>query len=126
MNKFILISLLFTVGCGFDIRTNDSKQDIKVGGESYSYVVVRLEYIKEIQELCKESNLREDFTSDELHKKAIADCTLENMKLINIDPNAMEAFNKQYCEGTPDPANYSPEDYEKIIAACRVLNGDDI
>lgn len=124
MKYLILLLLLFTASCGFNgkqkVETNDSKQEVIISGESYNYVVVRLEFIKEMKELCAESLLSSNYESEELYDKAVADCTFEHLSVLNT--SALTSFTTDYCNLGDNTSQLTPEQLANIEAACQVLN----
>ena len=127
MNKLILLLPLLLASCGFNgnqkLETNDSKQQIEQTGTSYTYVVVRLEFIEQIRLLCLDANPLEDFTSESQQKKAIAQCTIDNMAILNINLAQVDDFTGQYCQDDADLSQYTPEQVTDILAACAALGG---
>lgn len=127
MNKLILLLPLLLASCGFNgnqkLETNDSKQQIEQTGTSYTYVVVRLEFIEQIRLLCLDANPLEDFTSESQQKKAVAQCTIDNMAILNINLAQVNDFTGQYCQDGADLSQYTPEQVTDILAACAALGG---
>ncbi|QCT69610.1 hypothetical protein E1952_14855 [Staphylococcus aureus] len=76
--------------------------------------MVRLEFIKEIKDLCLELNPVSDFETSEERNKVVAQCTFDNLSLINISPTITQDFTDEYCqEPSTDPS---------VIEACEALN----
>lgn len=124
MKLMILLSLGLN-GCGINgeqkVTTNDSKQEVTQSGESYTYVVVRLEFIEQINKVCTDANPIELFETETLQRKAIADCTLKNMQVLNINLNQVSTFTNDYCAPGADLSSLSPQQILDIQAACALL-----
>jgi len=112
----LLIMLLLLAGCGFN-----GEQKLTQSGSSYTYVVVRLEYLEQIKELCLEANPLSNFTTAELQKESIANCTLENMKIFNINVADVLDFKNKYCGDQVGFNTFTPEQQADILAACEAL-----
>jgi hypothetical protein len=67
----LLASLLLLVGCGFN-----GNQRITTEGETKHRVVVELQFLEQIRKLC-EASVGPD-------PKAVAECTLENLDVLNL------------------------------------------
>jgi hypothetical protein len=123
--KYLLPILLLLTSCGFNgnqkLTTNDSEQRIVQEGESYTYIVLRLEFLEDIRKLCEDANLRSDFESDELYNQAVAQCTLDNLNLFNIDFGEAKDFADEYCREDADLSEVDPEDIPSIQEACEAL-----
>lgn len=123
--KKILLLLLLT-SCGFNgnqkLEVTDSTQRIVQDGTSFTYIIVRLEYIQQIQEICTNANPISDFTSESEQKKAIAKCTIENMKLLNINVGQVDNFKNKYCVPGADLTGFTPQQVLDIQAACAALD----
>lgn len=124
MKKLLLILLL--TGCGLNgeqkITTNTQDQNVKFGGEAYTYVIFRLEFIEQVRQLCADKHLLSDYDSQELYKQAVANCTFDNLALINIDTGAITSFTDQYCGPNANLSGLTPEQQVDILAACAVIN----
>lgn len=118
MKKLVLLLALMGIGCGIN-----GTQNFQITGTSYSYVIVRLEFIQEINALCKQSLLREDFASSELYEQAVSKCTLEKMSLFNINPTTVSSFQNTYCKEGADLSGFTLDEQADILAACGALNG---
>lgn len=118
MKTLIALSMLLLTSCGFNgkqkLETNDAKQTVEQTGESYTYIVVRLEFIKEIKDLCLELNPVSDFEKEDERNKIVAQCTFDNLSLINISPTITQDFTNEYCQEPTEDIN--------IIEACEALN----
>ena len=68
--KFVF-SLLLLTACGFN-----GNQRVTTEGETKHRVVVELQFLEQIRQLC-EASVGPDF-------KAVADCTLENLDVLNL------------------------------------------
>jgi len=121
MSKMKILSLLIIAALATSCGINgEQKATITQSGSSYTYVVVRLEYLQEIKDLCTEANPVSKFADVELQHSAIAQCTLENMKLFNISVDDVTKFANEYCNETL-PDEVTPEQQEDIITACNAI-----
>jgi hypothetical protein len=120
-----ILTTLFLSACGFNgtqkVETNDSEQKIIQEGSSFTYVIVRLEYLEDIKNLCIDANPSVDFATEEAQKKAIAECTLEHMNVLSIDLNQIDDFNEDYCKEDADLSALTPEQQADVAEACALL-----
>lgn len=120
-----LTLLLFVSGCGFNgeqkLTANDSEQTIVQTGESYTYIIIKLEFLEDIKQLCTDSNIRSEFESEDLYKKAIADCTLDNLSIFNIDFEKASEFADDYCKEGADLSSLTEEEIASVQEACSIL-----
>lgn len=114
--KYILPLFLILAACG-------SKHRVIQEGQSYTYVIIQLDFLKDIQQICADANPRYDFSSDEAQKKTIAQCTLDNMDLFNIDLSKLQDFSNEFCGPDADLSALSPEEQQNVINACQFLTG---
>lgn len=119
----IAIAFLLATGCNYAVKTNDSVQKIEQTGASYTYVIVRLEFLQQVQTLCQDLYLRSSFATDELWKQQVAQCTFDNLSLLNIDLSQISTFNQAYCQPGSDLSGFTPQQQADIVAACAVING---
>lgn len=117
--KYLILTLFLGLSaCGFngtqELKTNDSKQVVEQLGESFAYVVVRLDFIQEIKDLCTDKHGPEE-------TQLIAECTLENMSILSIDFNPIADVNETFCNR--DLEGLTPEEIAEIERVCGVLNG---
>lgn len=92
-------------------------------GDAYSYVVVRLEFIDQINKLCRDLTLSTDYPTTELYNQAVAQCTFDKLATINIDPTQVQTFQQQYCAPGADLSGFTPQQQSDILAACAVIGG---
>jgi hypothetical protein len=104
----VLWILLFLVSCG-KIRTDNK---VAISGETYSYVIVKFQFLDEIKELCTDIYPEYDVPNERRRKKLISQCTLDKMSILNLD--ALDQFDKGIC---PSPS--SIEEFN----ICEVING---
>lgn len=122
MKYLILIGAMVLTGCGINgeqkLTTNDSKQEVEILGEAFTYVVVRLEFIQQIKDLCidKHSN-----SPEELKPELIANCTFKNLNVISIDFNPIKQVNETFCNRDLD--GLTEAEIAEINRVCEVLNG---
>lgn len=117
----LLISLMSLLGCGAKVETKTQDQIVKHEGEGTSIILVRLEFIEQIRQLCEDKNIQDSFTSEVLWKQAIAECTFDNLSLVSIDPVQALDFTNDYCTDDADLSGFSPEEQASILAACEAL-----
>ena len=123
--KYLLTAILFlVVGCNSTLKTKTEDQKIVSSGESHNYVIVRLEFIEQIRQLCQDKLLQQDYETLELWKKAIADCTFNNLDIVNINPIQANTFMDTYCAPNADLSQLSEQDQLSILATCNTLNGN--
>ena len=125
MNKVLcLIAMLpALIACEAKVKTETQDQKLVSSGESYNYIVVRIEFLDQINQLCKDSILASEYEDELLLKKAIADCTFDNLSLLNIDPQLATSFNNDYCKEDADLSQFGPNEILNINAACAALEG---
>lgn len=108
----ILMLLLLLASCGDSkVKIEEPDKPLTIDGDTYSYIVVQLEFIKDVRQLCEDVNLRSDFESEELYNKEVAQCTIDNLSLIDL--GAIDQFNNDICN---DPQT------EDEIAICNAIN----
>lgn len=118
--KYIL-SLLFLISCGnSEVQLKAPEEDI-LSGETYSYIILRVEYITEIRQQCE--NLYPAYEYDmnrpeypDNRKQDIATCFFDNM--IDINVGELEQFNQEVCSKPIE------EQTAEEIQACTAINGD--
>jgi hypothetical protein len=119
--KYLLLFASFSlVGCGMwgvqRVVTNDSEQRIVQDGESVTYVTIRLEFIEQFKQLCTERH--QSIVSQPLREKVIAQCTVELLTSLNIDPfSSLPTDIGAYCE-QPD-SELSAEEIVIKSAVCQ-------
>lgn len=123
--RALVVAVLILAGCGFNgtqrVETSDSEQRIVQDGASYIYVVLRLEFIEQIRELCEDANPKESFTSAAQRRQAVAECTLDNLDIFNISVGQVDDFTGRYCQEDADLSALTPEEIEDVNRACRLL-----
>jgi hypothetical protein len=120
--KYLLLFLLLTA-CEVKMKSDpvQSTSTVTQTGESYTYVVLRVEFIQQIKDLCTESHIRAPGTSDQDYKKIVADCTLNNLNLFHISMPQTVDFISKYCSPDSDLSGLSPEELINIKAACELF-----
>lgn len=106
-----LLTLMLIASCG-KLKLSDSKHKIKVDAETYSYIVIRLDFIKEIKALCTELYPEYETPEEAKRIKLISQCTLEKMSIIDL--KAITDFSNGVCD-----APVTVQDIE----ICKVLSG---
>lgn len=119
--KKLLAMCLLLLGCNSQIKTNDSKQEVVQSGESYTYIVVRLEFIEEMKKLCQESLLVEDYANTALYNQAVAQCTFDKFTILNVNPTEITTFISTYCQPTSDLSALTPSELASVTSACAAL-----
>lgn len=113
---FILFSLL---SCGkTKVEIPNTKHTAYVGGEIYNYVIVRLEFLRDIERLCGDLYLYEDFESPELYDQAVAQCTFDKISLLDL--KKITEFNDTFCYESD--GNFTEEQLQNIEEACNLIN----
>lgn len=93
-----LFLLMFLLSCGkSEIQIKAPEEDV-ISGETYSYVILQLEFIQQIKTLCEELYLPEDFDNIKLYKQKVAECTFDNLSALDL--GAIEDFTNAIC-GNP-------------------------
>jgi uncharacterized lipoprotein YajG len=91
---FIAATLMVLISCGkqtYEVEVNDSNQSIS--GETKNIIIVELAFISQVNELCKDLNIMEDFTSNELYNQEVARCTFDKISILNIGDISQDGFN---------------------------------
>lgn len=104
--------LLFTLlSCGdTKVKIPNTEHNMKLSGSSYNYIIVRLEFIKDIERLCNDLILYSDYPTYELYKQAVAQCTFDKLSLLDV--NMVDDFKTNYCN---NPSSQDVQD------ACNAL-----
>ena len=105
--KTLMLSLILLVSCG-KIRTENK---VELEGQSYSYVIVKFEFVEQIKQLCDESTPVEGIEPSE-RTRVVAQCTLDKINILNLD--ALNEFDSDVCP--------EPETVEEFNI-CEVLQG---
>lgn len=114
--KYLLL-LLTLISCGSqEVQLKAPEEDL-ISGESYSYIIVRIEHIKEIKEQC--TNLYPEYEFDMFNQqevqerdKLIAECFFSNT---SIDLGSLDKLKSEVCDKPVDQQT----EYEKVI--CEAL-----
>lgn len=116
-----IIMLLVLASCEIKLKSDPVKQEVSQSGESRTYIVLRIEFIQQIKDLCLQSNIRPEGVDDIIYNKVVADCTLNNLDLFNISKPKTLDFIGQYCASGADLSKFSLEEQINITAACDML-----
>lgn len=102
----LVISVMALLGCGdIKVKTQDSNHTATLSGAAYTYVIVRLEFIEQIKQLCQaKHNTIVDYAEFE---RAVADCTFQNLSILNIDVGAIQDVQSNLCN--QNPATLTPD-----------------
>ena len=101
MKKLLVFLPLLLAACDINVRTDDTQAKVIVEGESYSYIVVRLEFISQLIDLCNNLVLDSDFETIELADQARAKCVFDNLGLVNIPFNQFQQDFTGLCQNPP-------------------------
>jgi hypothetical protein len=101
------------------IKTEDAH--IIQSGESYTYIVIKLDFIEQIKQLCLDSNPQPEGLPDRAYNQLVAKCVLEHMNLFNISAPKTLDFMGQYCSPTSDLSSFNPQELLNIASACAML-----
>ena len=107
-----LALLLLCTGCAAKIETEDSNHTIS--GEAYTYVVVRVEAIAEIRQLCQDKY--NQVVDQGEFKRLVAECTFENLSILNLDTEAIRDVTQDIC--AQDPLTLTPDALTVYNALC--------
>lgn len=111
----LVISVMALLGCGdIKVKTKDSNHTATVSGTSYSYVVIKLEPIEQIKQLCRDKY--NQITDPNEFNRTVADCTFQNLSILNIDMGAVRDVQSDLC--TQNPATLSPDTLAIYNALC--------
>jgi len=91
----------------------------KASGEVYQYIVVRFEFIKQIKQICKDLNPAIDYTSDIERKKVIAQCTIDNLSILDI--GKLAEFDNIFCDNQDAYNELTPEQKANVDLICQSL-----
>lgn len=112
----ILIATLFLTACGdIEVKTKDSNHTVTQTGSAYYYVTVRLEFIDQIKNLCQDRYI--DQLSNPLYPQLVANCTFENLSLLNIDFGQIKATQDELCG--LEYNNLTPDQKSVYDVICR-------
>lgn len=118
--KILLLALMVILtSCGkLELEVKAPEEDL-ISGESYNYVIVRVEYIQEIKEQCTNQYPMYDFNMEDSNEvqyrnKLISDCFFDNLP--EIDFNAINEFNNTICQ---KPVKQQTPDEQQ---ACGAIN----
>lgn len=112
----MFLSTISIFGCGFN-----GNQKVTQDGQSYIYLVVKLDFIEQVRQLCQDSLLKTDYSTEELWKQAISQCTFKNLSFAGISTSQANNFSTQYCQANSNLSSFSPQDQANITAACKAL-----
>lgn len=101
----------FTVEAEGYLAVENSEHDVNLDGEVYNYVIIKLDFIEEVRQLCEDKYLESDYESQELYKQEVAICTLDNLSVLDL--GKIEQFDNEVCD--------NPETQEEITI-CDSIN----
>lgn len=93
---FFLAFIVIVIGCGkqkHELKIDDSVHTGTISGEAKNRIIVEMQFIGEIKQLCKELHLQSDYSSKKLYKQAVAQCTFDNLAILNLDLNSDQLQN---------------------------------
>lgn len=114
--RLLVVSCLLA-GCQVDVT--DSAHKVQQEGTSYTYVVVRLEFIEQVRQLCVAKF--NELPGGPERDREIANCTLENLQLLNVNFGQLEDFSQQYCQEGADLSGLPADQRAEIERACALL-----
>lgn len=118
LKLLVLLSLL--VSCGkSSIEVEDSNHTATVEGEAFSYIIVKFDFITDIKSLCQDSNPSIDFDSTVEHRRAVSDCTFDNLSI--LDTTLLSEFNSGFCDANEAYDELSDIDKLKVDEICGAL-----
>ena len=112
-----ILSLFALVSCGgteHTVSVEPPESDI-VSGETYNYVIIRLEFLQDLERLCRSAILESDFDSAQLYEQAVSQCVFDNLSVVDV-ANFQE-FEDTVC--SLDLEELTQEELE----ACELLGG---
>ena len=98
----ILLTLIFILltSCGGEVKLKAEAPDEAIlSGETYSYVIVQLDFIQQMRQICEDLYLESEFDTQDLYLQEVAQCTLDNLSILDL--SAVEEFNDEICNN-PD------------------------
>lgn len=111
------IILMFFQNCGFN-----GNQKITQEGESITKLVLELGFIEDINLLCQQSINSNDFLDEEGYNQAVAECTLDNLSVLQLDINAIDEVVSTLCDENADLSQLTPEERLEVERACSTIN----
>lgn len=109
MKLITLTILMLLASCG-KIKLSDSAHKVNVKAETTSYIIVRLEFIKDIKEMCRDIYPEYEYENAQERKKLVSQCTLDKMTLIDL--GAISDYNAEVCS---DPKTQQEIDICKLL-----------
>lgn len=86
-----LILVILIISCGKQsIELEDSEHTI--GGETKSIITLELSFISQVNELCKDLYIESDYVSINYWRQAVAECTFDNISILNIGDISQDGF----------------------------------
>jgi hypothetical protein len=117
-NLTIIATLLMALsGCQAGIS---GKQEIIQSGKSTTEVVLRFEFLQQLQTLCTMQTLMGDYLDQAHYQQAIAQCVFAHLNGAGITAPAVQNFQTQYCQGAP--ANMTPEQLAALASTCQLFS----
>lgn len=118
--KNLLTLLAFVIlvsSCGKSEVLIKAPEEDLISGETYNYVIIRVEYITDIKEQCTNQYPEYDFNMQSSYEvqyrnKLISDCFFENLP--EIDFNAINEFNNTVCQ---KPVEQQTPDEQQVCQA---------
>jgi len=118
MKKYLLLIALLMASCG-ESKINVDDSNHNVSGEAYQYIIVQFEFITKVKKLCNELHLQSDYSSKELYKQAVAQCTFDNLSLLDI--GAVAEFTNGFCDNQDAYNELTPTEQAQVDQLCEVL-----
>lgn len=73
----IIVIIMFCLNCG-------SKHLVEQSGEGIVKVDVVFEFLNQLEAICQDSFLPEDYETTALYNQAVADCVLNTLELLDL------------------------------------------
>jgi hypothetical protein len=121
--KYLML-LIFLSACQVKVKSDPIKTEtahIIQSGESYTYIVIKLDFIEQIKQLCLDSNPQPEDLPDRAYSQLVAKCTLDHMNLFNISAPKTLDFVGKYCSPTSDLSAFTPQEVLNIASVCAML-----
>lgn len=90
--KILIVTLLLLGAC--------SKHKVDVDADSVQQIIIDLKLVEDVNLLCQEATLKDDFTDAARYQQAVAQCTLDNLKLFEFSPEVVLDFIDAVCDLT--------------------------
>lgn len=104
MHYLFSILMLVLLSCGqSDVNIKDSEHKFITSGETINKLILDLPFINQVNELCKALYLIDEFQSIELYNQQVAQCTFDNISILNINGLTADNFDNTVNELCTQP-----------------------